>query len=297
VNAWPHLSVVLCVRNGLPELYEQLDALGMQSYPGKWELIAVEDGSTDNTRAALDSFAATRPGTRIVHGPAQGLAAARVVGARVAHGDAFVFVDHDDIVAPGYLTALGAALADHEFVAARVDLDRLNPSWLQAMRPAQQTTGLAHDHWPFGSGGTLAIRRETYERIGGHDRAVKAVEDRDLCFRAAHAGVELTFVPDAVLHYRYRRSLGAIYRAGRRGARCDATLFARHRQWGYPALSAKVEAYKFWLAIRALVIGVLRRDRTALRVGVLRLGRTVGHVEGCFAERVAFLQWNPDRTR
>jgi glycosyltransferase involved in cell wall biosynthesis len=294
-SSWPKLTVVLAVRNGLPELHAQLDALIGQSYPGTWEIVAVDDGSTDRSRAVLEESLAGLPGGRVIDGPELGLGAARLAGAQAARGDALVFVDHDDVVAPNYLREMGAALRDHPIVAARVDVDLLNPTWLRASRPPQQTEGLPVDYWPFGSGGTLGVRHDIYDALGGHDPLCSGPEDRDLCFRAAQAGFVLAFAPDAVLRYRYRSAVGAILRQARRGGRGDAWLYRRHRSHGYPPRSAKVDVVKWWRGIAMLVAGIAHRDRTARAGAVHRLGRLLGHIEGCFIERVRYLQWNVER--
>jgi glycosyltransferase involved in cell wall biosynthesis len=291
-ESWPALSVIVAVRNGLPEVREQLAAVCAQRYPGSWELVIVDDGSTDGSRPVLEHAVTQAPAGRVVDGPSQGMPSARIAGARASSGDVLIFLDHDDVIAPGYLQAMGTSLRTHAFAAARVDIDALNPVRLRSVRPPQQTSGLAFEHWPFGSGGTLAIRRETYERLGGHDPRSRSAEDRDLCFRAAQSNVELVFVPDAVLRYRYRSTPWAIYRQARRGANSDVWLFGRHGALGYPPRSVKAELLKLAGAARMMVVGAARRDRSMLCGGALRLGRGVGHCEGCITQRVRYLRWN-----
>jgi hypothetical protein len=110
----------------------------------------------------------------------------------------------DDTVAPGWL----AALDRHLFVAARIDLERLNSASARAERPHSQTTGLSplgHEpHCTHAGGATLGFHREVLDAVGEFDPAFAALEDTDYCVRAYQKGYELQFVPDAVYNYRLR---------------------------------------------------------------------------------------------
>ena len=67
----------------------------------------------------------------------------------MASGDALVFVDADDEVAPGWLEAIGNALRVHDFVASRMDFEKLNtPAMAARMRIHPQRTGLQKLWYP-----------------------------------------------------------------------------------------------------------------------------------------------------
>ncbi|MFI6287516.1 glycosyltransferase family 2 protein [Streptomyces sp. NPDC051018] len=129
------LSVVIPTRNKAAPLRATLTALAAQRCPGPYEVLVVDDGSTDGTRELLDrlrSEAGTGPKPRVVAGPASGRAAARNAGARAARGDRLLFLDDDILTAPGHLTAHqengGERVLAHgplrEFPGARRWLDR-----------------------------------------------------------------------------------------------------------------------------------------------------------------------------
>ena len=185
------LSVVLLVRNGERELPLQLTALAAQEVPFPWELIAVDDGSTDRTGELLEKAGVDGLPVRVVAGPGRGVGAAREAGSAVAGGDDLIFLDHDDEIEPGFLQAMVTALEQHELVAARLDCRALNPGWVGEYRPAQQREEPSNDFLPFAKGGSIGIRRATFEGLGGVDPSLHGPEDRDLCYRAALAGVEL----------------------------------------------------------------------------------------------------------
>jgi glycosyltransferase involved in cell wall biosynthesis len=137
------LSVVVPVRNGAGELPDQLRALSRQVWSGNWEVIVVDNGSTDETRDVAVSFASVLPRLQVVDasdGAGHGHAVNRGIAAASAH--AILFLDADDEVGPGYLAAMAGALARHPFVAAQLDNDTLNEPWCRQSRPAAQAEEL-----------------------------------------------------------------------------------------------------------------------------------------------------------
>ena len=202
------LSVIVPCRNEARFLPNQLSALANQEYRGWWEVLVADNGSTDGTREVAESFAARLPGLRVVGaGQRRGRSWACNVGVEEAAGNAVVFVDADDEVAPGYLSAIAAALIDHPFVACRLDCEALNPEWVRPSRRSPQATGLQEWHLlPMALGGSLGMRRDVFLALGGFVKEMDYAEDVDLCWRAQLSGVPLTFAPDAVIRYRYRHT-------------------------------------------------------------------------------------------
>ena len=128
----PTLTVVVPVYNAGLALDVQLAALCEQQYPADWEVVVVDNGSTDGSGERAGRFASRFPKLQVARATAgAGPAYARNVGASLARGDAIVFVDQDDQVAPGYLHAMGRTLAAYRMVGARVDHDALNPPLLE----------------------------------------------------------------------------------------------------------------------------------------------------------------------
>lgn len=105
----PAFSIVMPVYNGERHLREAVASVQAQT-ERSWELIAVDDGSSDGSRAALISMAAEDG--RIVVKPQQnaGVAAARNAGMRLARGEFVTFMDQDDVLHPRALETMRAAL-------------------------------------------------------------------------------------------------------------------------------------------------------------------------------------------
>jgi GT2 family glycosyltransferase len=283
------VSVVVPVRNGAAELRHQLHALSRQEWSGSWEVVIVDNGSTDGTREVGESFVSMLPRLRVVDA-SNGIGHAHAVncGIAAAGGDAILFVDADDEVAPGYLDAMAGALERHPFVAARLDDDALNEPWCRQSRPAAQAEGLGR---PFGflataAGCSLGIRRSVIERVGCFDATLPVCDDIDFCWRAQLEGVELTFVQDAIVRYRYRDTFRGIFEQGLGYGRAGPLLYRRYRGLGMPRRSWR-SVGRFWLGSLSRLM--LARSKGDFAEVTFLLGYRLGILQGCWRSRVLYL--------
>ncbi len=196
----------------------------MQQWSGGWEVIVANNGSTDASMAIVERYRDRLPGLTIVNaytppGPRLGVPHSYNTGIKAATGDAFVFCEGDDEVAPGWLQAMGVALMQHEFVACRLDYHKLNEPWrLDGFGEGLQSNGLMEINYspymPIASGCTFGFRRSLYSAIGPLDIAFPISHDVEYCWRVQRAGITIHFVPEAVMHYRLRHNFAAMYRQG-----------------------------------------------------------------------------------
>jgi hypothetical protein len=101
----PTISVVLATRNRQKLLEGAVDSVIAQTYP-EWELIVIDDGSTDSSSIFLDKIAAADDRVRVERTDGVGAAAARNIGLTAATGDYIAFLDDDNLMAPGWLRAV-----------------------------------------------------------------------------------------------------------------------------------------------------------------------------------------------
>ncbi len=209
------LSVVIPAYNAVDSIGEQLEALLGQGWSGTWEVVVADNGSTDGTVALVDRLARSNSRVRLVDASQrQGAAFARNRGVEGARGALIAFCDADDVVADGWLAAIGDALLRWPFVTGPQEYERLNPKWLHGVYgtlPARELQ-IFEGIFPFGPTANLGIDRNLFERVGRFDTSISVYEDLDLCLRVWLHGVALKFVPGAVVHYRYRPSLRTLWK-------------------------------------------------------------------------------------
>lgn len=199
----PRVSVVVCSYNGGATLDECLRSLLALDYPD-FEVVLVDDGSTDDTRAIAARF----PTVRAIHQSNQGLSAARNVGLDAASGDIVAYTDSDCFADAHWLTHLVHQLQGCG--AAGVGGPNLSPDdgWVAACvaaSPGQPTHVLESDqsaeHVP---GCNMAFHRAALLAVNGFAAQYrKAGDDVDLCWRLEDMGCWISFAPGAfVWHHR-----------------------------------------------------------------------------------------------
>ena len=241
-QASPEVSVILCVRNGAATICEQLDALGAQETRRDWELLIIDNGSSDGTAEVVRAWHASAPAIalRIVDaGSERGLAATRNRGAAAAAGRMLLFCDADDVASPGWIDALAQALERADLAGGPLGYERLNPpsvrGWQMGAHPVFTDALPGAPDMPYVIGANMAITAAMFARVGGCDEDLRgAWEDVDLSLRVAAAGGRLALAPDAVMHYRLRTSLKDAMDQSTHYGRGEASV--RHKVGGSGAL-------------------------------------------------------------
>jgi glycosyltransferase involved in cell wall biosynthesis len=283
------LSVVLPFRNAAGTIVEQLEALANQDFLGRWEVVAVDNYSEDESRRLVESFSG-RLELRVVDARERlGGGYASNVGARHAQAQTLVFVDADDVVAPGYLSAMAAALEHHEFVTAAFDQETLNPAWVRAAHGPPWREG----HEPlvdqFGvlpnAGASMGITRRLLESVGGFPDDLPRMYDIALSWEVQFAGTPLHYVPEAVYRVRYRDSLLDLFRQGFAGSSCAPLLYKRYRTAGMERRTVE-HVLRSWARL-AVDFSKARTKADLAPLGV-RLGRELGRLSGSVRHRVYF---------
>lgn len=228
------LSVIVPCFNGSATLAVQLEALTRQSWPEGWEVIAVDNGSTDSSVEIVRLYQDRLPGLKIVQAHTPGMPRLGVphsynTGIQAAGGDAFVFCEADDEVAPGWLEAMGDALREHHFVVARLEHAKLNPDWvLPPHSEGQRYSGLSRSasppHLQWASGAAFGLQRSMYQALGPLSTEFPIAHDMEYCWRAQSAGYALHLEPRAVVHYREKTRLKDRFIQGRNWGRDNARL-------------------------------------------------------------------------
>ncbi len=284
------LSVVIPARNVAPTISEQLDALLAQAWGRDWEIVVIDNGSTDDTADIVQRYAAADSRVRLVAAPdGNGVNFARNRGFEAAASERVAFCDGDDIVGPHWVAAMGDALLEHDVVAGPLEVDRLNPPWLVATRgshPLDRPRRYA-DAFTLAPGGNFGMHRRAWESIGRlREDVFGATEDVEFCLRLHLASIEVAFVPDAVLHYRYRTEPRVLFRQGRFYGRGKPLISKLAQQAGLRTPS-RLAGWKSWLLLVAWLPRLRSANGRAAYCWVL--GSRLGQIEGIVHHRALWL--------
>jgi GT2 family glycosyltransferase len=283
-----HVTIVVPVRNAEPWFAAQLQALAGQRYPGAWDVLVADNGSTDRTAALARSWVDRLP-LRVVDASARpGINAARNIAAGQAGGDLLAFCDGDDLVGPDWLAAMAEAAQRYDLVGGRLDEDSLNSTG-GPQRPRMPEGGLpvALDFLPFAVGANLAIWADVLARLGGFDeRFHLGNDDVELSFRAQVHGHRLGYAPDAVVSYRHRNGHFELFRQFRTYGRSEPLLFADYRRWGMPRPGLGQVSRRWARIVLEAPLALLPQERASWLV---RAGFSLGRVSGAIRHRVLYL--------
>jgi chlorobactene glucosyltransferase len=267
---WPLVSIIVPARNEEGNLSALLDSLLAQDYP-TFEVIVIDDASTDATGALADAYAARDRRLRVIHtaGPAPGWTgkcAACWQGALVARGSWLLFTDADTRHEPGALrAALALALAARREAVSLFPRQRCETFWERLLLPfayqqyfvGAQTDALDKPGAPaLANGQYFLISRRAYGAAGGHASvAGSIIEDVALAGALKRAGYPaLAAHGEALVSVRMYGSLGALVEGFTKNA--AQFLQAQRTSGGLVALSCAASA----ATLPALVTAVAARD-------------------------------------
>ena len=229
----PKVSVIVACYNGQRTIRACLESLQRLNYPD-YEVILVDDGSTDTTAQLASTFPQVRC---LRHEKNLGLSAARNTGTAAAAGEIVAFTDSDcradqdwlyylvgDLLAGDWAGIGGPNLLPPEdsLVAAAVMVSPGGPAHVML-------TDRQAEHIP---GCNMAFYKRALAEVGGFDPIFRrAGDDVDLCWRLQQAGYKIGFSPSAfVWHYR-RSTIGAYLKQQHGYGQAEALLVGKHPEY------------------------------------------------------------------
>ncbi len=284
------VSVVIPVRNGESTIGAQLDALAAQTFLAPFDVLVVDNGSTDRTVDVAETFSSRLPGLQVVDGSARiGINAARNQGLSIATGDVVLICDADDVVGPDWVRAMAASLEAFDIVGGALDEQVLNPGAAQQWRPAVplERLPMALDFLPYAIGANVGLRREVAERLGGFDEAyVRGGADVEFSWRAQLEGFRLGHCPAAVVAYRHRPDIRSTMRQAYRFGMADVQLYRAFRSRGLRRPALRPELRSWW----ALIVNVPYLFHSSARRGdwCRRAAYRGGRIRASARDRILF---------
>ena len=214
------ISVIVCTYNRAKYIYRCLSLLGQNDYAGSWELLLVDNNSTDGTASESARFAADYPAApyRYILETRQGLSHARNRGIDEAQGDWLVFLDDDAFVAPDYLSNLAQHLltADFDAFGGRIVplFENGEPVWysqwargfVSALDMGSEVVAFSGGKFPIGA--NMGISRRAIEQcgtfnpqLGRTEKKLLGGEEKDVFLRIMSAGMKVVYLPDIAVQH------------------------------------------------------------------------------------------------
>ncbi len=267
----PLFSVVMPCFNAAAHIEETIASVLAQSFPD-FELIVVDDGSTDATSMILDTWAERDRRIRVIRSENVGPSRARNRGATAATGRLIAFIDSDDLWAPGRLAVfrrhfIGADAPD--LLYSRVAFFRTDSGTVDARSNLSERDLTVLDLLTENEICTMSnvvVRAETFRNSGGFDPSLVQAEDLEWLVRLAATGARLRGIGDCLLFYRSSpEGLSSNFDAMRAGWwRARATAFALGAAKDPRAVRRAEAAHLRSLARRAVRLGDRRAPVLAL---------------------------------
>jgi hypothetical protein len=209
------LSLIICTRNRCGQLVRCFETIQRLKFERPWELIIVDNGSTDATAVVIQEFVKAAPFPIFyVSQPKLGLGSARNAGLVAASGEILAFTDDDCYPAPDFLSHVWSAFEDPSlgYVTGRILLHDSADLPIGTNASAEPVTFRRKSFINPGGvqGANMAFRREVLDEIGGFDPlfgagALFPAEDLDAASRASAAGWNGQYCPDVVVHHHHGR--------------------------------------------------------------------------------------------
>jgi GT2 family glycosyltransferase len=207
------ISVVLSTFNRCAELGKALDALASQEPGTAYEVIVVDNNSTDGTRSVVAERQSRMPGLRYVFEPQQGLPHARNAGILASSAPIVAFTDDDVEVGPEWVGTIKRAFDEHpdvDMIGGRVRpiWPEQLPGWVTPRQLGPFALGERGDApirvskenaAPCLVGANFAFRREVFDRVGLFDPAYTKSQDREIQLRLWRAGGIGLYVPSLAI--------------------------------------------------------------------------------------------------
>lgn len=202
------VSICIPVYNAADYVAETLEAALAQTYSDV-EVIAVDDGSQDNSSAVLEQY---RDRVTVLSQENAGAAAARNRALAASKGDYVLFLDGDDWIGPDHVASLVEAAQGQPDTIAFSRWDRFRKDPAEAVFPPRETerdmSGVEwlltdwRDTQPMMQCGMFLLPQTLLDRLGGWDERLSLIDDFEFFARMISGAAGMVFAPKAALYYR-----------------------------------------------------------------------------------------------
>ncbi|MBU0662831.1 MAG: glycosyltransferase [Candidatus Diapherotrites archaeon] len=270
-------SVVIPVYNSEDTIADCLKSVLAQKVRGGFEVIVVDDGSTDSTGKITKKFP-----VKYIRQDNAGPATARNKGVKRASGKYVAFIDADCVASGGWLAELlkpleeneatgvqGAYRSEQREIIARFSQVEIEDRYERMMRAKSIDWVGSY---------SSAYRRDVFVRESGYDEDFPTAsgEDPELSFKLAKKGHKLLFNPRAVVFHKHQSTLASYLKSKFYRAYWRVLLYKKHREKAvkdsYTPQVLKVQIGLFYLFCAGIVAALLNPALSFVPVGILLAG-------------------------
>jgi len=267
------ISIVIPAYNAGKFLAETLDSVLAQT-ASDWELVIVDDGSTDDTATIAAAYAQRDGRIEVITQPNGGVATARNTGLKATSGDLIMLLDHDDLLQPDALKVLRTVLTGNSRLVGAHGLAQklgeqgaegiqnferrklVNGNVVNAGRQEPTTAAMVVFDNLIPTPGVALLRRSTIDAVAVNgdvfDQSAAPLDDWDFWLRVTQLG-DLAFIDESVLLWRRHDAAGSTNIAAMSAA--EMRIRQRLIAQDLPAELAEVAQYRY----RKLLVTSKRR--------------------------------------
>ena len=216
-------SVIVCTHNRAAILTDCVDSLLTQTIDkSRFEIIIVDNNSTDNTEEIAKDFAKNNSNIKYLQEKTVGYSAPRNCGWKNALGNIVAYIDDDEIAAPDWLESIEKAFQIEEkpdIIGGiyLIKYDKIPPDWfIESMGGTNKNRqkGILNQRKDcYLAGGNIAFKKEVLEKLNGFSNDFNMKngflmmgEDTDICQRAKNAGFKLFYDPNIKIYHRMNQN-------------------------------------------------------------------------------------------
>jgi GT2 family glycosyltransferase len=252
-----------------------------QTHPRtEFEILVVDNGSKDETRAIVEAFA---PRVRYLYEGKRGRSAAQNCGIAHARGESIAFTDADCIAEPQWLGQLIEPLQDENVGVAGGAIHSVStdsPIELFGEQIHNQEKAICVYKPPYVATANWASPRELLQTLGGFDESLVRGQDTDMAWRILQAGKQLAYQPQAIVYHRNERTVRAWFHAGYAHGYYSVWVTRKHEKFLQSFGYRRVNRNVYRRVIASFREYLTTRSITALCDAAFNSGKRLGKLTG-----------------